>query len=61
MSVVQLKWVRVPVPVLSAPALSGRRSLLRSLRVRLRWLQRWAHRRPLAEETDAGERMLARI
>jgi hypothetical protein len=61
MSVVQLKWVRVPVPVISPRRLKDRGSLLRSLHVRLRWLRCWLYRQPRPEVPDVGERMLARI
>jgi len=61
MSVVQLKWVRVPVPVVGPPVLNGRGSILRAIHVRLRRLRRWLYRRPRPERLDVGEQLLARI
>jgi hypothetical protein len=59
MSVVQLKWVRVPVPVVNPPSLLGQ--ALHRLHVRWRWLGRSLRKQPLPQPSDPGERMLARV
>ena len=59
MSVVQLKWISVPVPAVNPLSPLGR--TLHRLHVRWRWFVRQVRNAPVPAPVEPGERMLARV
>ncbi|MFT3687279.1 MAG: hypothetical protein QM783_20550 [Phycisphaerales bacterium] len=59
MSVLQVKWVSVSLPVVQPPRLLVLG--LHRLHVRWRRLGRWLRKQPLPMVSEPGERMLARV